>query len=139
MPRCCLLSLFLCLDAVPERLDFGGREIARIAEDMRVAADHLGGDGLDHVGKGESAFLLRHLRVVDHLQQQIAELVLEVELVAACDRVGNLIGLLDRIGRDRGEVLLQIPGAARTGRAERRHDLDQAGDVAGRLQRCKSP
>jgi hypothetical protein len=106
---------------------------------MRVAPDHLGGDGLDHVGKGEGALLLRHPGVIDDLKQEVAELVLEVDEITACDRVGDLIGLLDGIGRDRREILFQIPWAAGAGRAQRRHDLDQAGDVFGRLHRCKSP
>ena len=44
---------------------------------MRMAADRLLVDGLDHVGKGEGALLLGHARMEDHLQQQVAEFVLE--------------------------------------------------------------
>ena len=44
---------------------------------MRVAPDHLGGDGVGHIVEGEGALLLGHARVIDDLQQQIAQLVLE--------------------------------------------------------------
>ncbi|MNI91498.1 hypothetical protein D3C73_1491710 [compost metagenome] len=65
----------------------------------------------------------------DHLQQQVAELLAEIVHVVAFDRVGDLIGLLDRIGLDRREILLQIPGASGDGRTQRRHDIDQARNI----------
>ena len=71
----------------------------------------------------------RHARVIDDLQQEIAELVLELREIAALDRIRDLVGFLDRVGRDRAEVLLEVPRAAGARRAQRGHDLDQAGDV----------
>src|SRR3546814_4228749 len=38
---------------------------------------------------------------------------------------------LDGVGRDGGEVLLEIPGAAARGVAQPRHDGEQAGEGAG--------
>ena len=105
-----------------------------VAEDVRVAADHLGGDALGHRLEIEAAGLLRHLRVVDDLQQQVAELALELRHVAAPDRIGDLVGLLDRVGRDRGEVLLEVPGAAAVRVAQPRHHREQALDAACRSQ-----
>ena len=102
---------------------------------MRVAADHLFGDRLHHVAEGELALLLRHPGVVDHLQQKVAEFVAQVIQVATRDCVGNLIGLLDRVGSDGREILLDVPRTAGLGIAQGCHDLDQAGDVAGRLHR----
>ena len=90
---------------------------------------------LDHVAEIEGALLLRHAGVEDDLQQQIAELVLQVGEIVARDGVGDLVGFLERIGRDGPEILLQVPRAAAAGRAQRRHDLDQAGNVAGGLHR----
>ena len=83
-----------------------------VAEDMRMAADHLVGDRLDDVAESEFAGLLRHLRVIDDLQQQVAELLAQIVQVAARDRVGDLVGFLDRVGRDGRKVLLDVPGAA---------------------------
>src|SRR5205085_9532961 len=47
-------------------------------------------------------------------------------------RVGYLVGLLDRVGRDRRKVLLEVPRTACDRRAQRRHDLNEAGNIAGR-------
>ena len=91
----------------------GGRQIAvLVGEDMRVPADHLARDRLDHVAEGERVLLLRHAGVEHHLQQEIAEFVAEIVEIAARDGVDDLIGLLDRVGRDRRKVLLEVPGAA---------------------------
>ena len=97
---------------------------------MRVPADHLGGDGLDDAAEVECALLLRHLRVEHDLQQQVAELVAQIDQIAARNRVGHLVGLLERVGGDGLEILLEIPGAAGDRRPQRRHDFEQPGDVA---------
>ena len=100
---------------------------------MRMAADQLFGDGLDHVAEIEGALLLRHAGVKHDLQQQVAQFVPQVGEVAAGDRVGHLVGFFDGVGRDGREILLQVPRAAGAGRPQRRHDLHQPGDVAGGL------
>ena len=89
---------------------------------MRVSADHLARDGIDHVGEAEQRLLGRHLRMIDDLEQEIAELVLERVEVLARDRVGDLVSLLDGVGGDRREALLQVPRAASSGVAQARHD-----------------
>ena len=91
-----------------------------------MPADHFAGDGLDHVAERERALLLRHARVIDDLQQEIAELVAEIVEIAARNRLGDLIGFLDGVRRDRRKILLEVPRAAGHRRAQRRHDLDQA-------------
>ena len=95
----------------------GGLVPAVVAEDVRVAADHLVGDGAHHVVPGEGAGLLGHARVIDHLEEEVAELVAELGHVAARDGLGHLVGLLDGVGRDAVEVLLDVPGTAAPGRA----------------------
>ena len=95
-----------------------------------MPADELLGERLDDVAEIEGAFLFGHACVKDDLEQEVAELVLEVVAVAARDRVGDLIGFLDGVGRDGREGLLQVPGAAHARRAQPRHDLDQPADVA---------
>jgi hypothetical protein len=109
----------------------------RVAEDMRVAAHHLIGDAAGDVLESEGLLLLRHARVVDHLQQQVAELFLEVRHVAPGDGVGDLVSLLDGVRRDGVEALLQVPGATALGRAQPGHHLDQSvGLSAHCLTRC---
>ena len=83
--------------------------------------------------KRERALLLGHAGVEHDLQQQVAEFVPQVVEIAALDRVGDLVGFLDGVGRDGREVLLEVPRAAGLRRAQRRHDGDQSGDVAGGL------
>src|SRR3546814_2146535 len=70
-----------------------------------------------------------NLGVKDDLEQQVAKLVADRRGIAAGDRVRDLIGFLDRIGRDRREILRQIPFAAAVGIAQLSHDREQT--VAG--------
>ena len=79
---------------------------------------------VEHVVEREGAALLGDAGMIDDLELEIAELVLERVHVAAADRVGDLIGFLDRIGRDRLEALLAVPFAARLRIAQPGHDLD---------------
>ena len=60
------------------------------------------------------------------LELQVAELVGERVHVVARDRFGDLIGFLDRVGRDGREALLAIPFAAAHRIAQPAHDRDQA-------------
>ncbi len=62
----------------------------------------------------------------DDLEQQVAELLAQVGMVAAVDGVGDLIRLFDRVGRDAGEILGQIPVAAALRIAQGAHDRDEA-------------
>ena len=48
------------------------------AEHVRMAADHFVGDPRGDRLEVEAAGLLGHLRVIDHLEQQVAELALEI-------------------------------------------------------------
>ena len=94
-------------------LTSGGVDVAvLVGEHMRMPADHLARDGLDHVAERERVLLLRHAGVIDHLQQEIAEFVVEIVEIAARDGVGDLIGFLDGVGRDRRKILLEVPRAA---------------------------
>jgi hypothetical protein len=63
--------------------------------------------------------------MVDDLELEVAKLFPEVRHVAAADRVGDLIGFLDRVRRDRLERLLTVPFAAVHRIAQPAHDLGQ--------------
>jgi hypothetical protein len=97
-----------------------------VAEHMRMPADHLACHSLDDVAESECILLLRHAGVIDHLQQEIAEFILEVIKIAVGDGLGHLIGFLDGVGGDGRKVLLEVPGAAGHGRTQRLHHFDQA-------------
>jgi hypothetical protein len=67
----------------------------------------------------------------DDLEQQVAEFIAQGRHVFALDRLGDLVGLLQRIGQDGAEGLLQIPGTAVLGIAQARHDGDESVDRWG--------
>ena len=67
------------------------------------------------------------LGVQHHLQQQVAQFLGQVAVVAMADRIGHLVGLLEHVG-DQGAVgLLQVPGATGFGITQAAHHGDQFG------------
>ena len=112
---------FLGLDVFPQVM----AAMLGVAEDVRMPALHLVADAVDHVLEREMAGFLGHARMEDDLELQIAKLVGERVHVVARDRVGDLIGFLDRIGRDGLEGLDAVPFAAAHRIAQPAHDLDQ--------------
>src|SRR5262249_33965570 len=70
--------------------------------------------------------------VKHHLQQEVAKLVPQIIEITSLDRIRDLVGFLDGVRRYGGKILRQIPRAPGARRAQCRHDLDQADDVAGR-------
>lgn len=100
-----------------------------------MAAHQFSGDRFHDVAKIEGALLLRHPGVENDLQQQIPKLVLQPGKIITSDGIGDLIGFFERIGSDGAEILFQVPRASGAGRAQRRHDLYQARNVAGGLHR----
>ncbi len=115
------------LDRLPVTDLLLGRLVAAlVAEDMRVAGDQLVRDRPRHVREVEHPRLLGHPGVEHDLQQQVAELARQLVPGLPGDGVGDLVRLLDGVGGDRGEILLDIPGTAGRRIAQRRHDGDQA-------------
>ena len=78
---------------------------------MRVAADQLLAAVLGDRGEVARAALLEQQRQEVDLEEDVAELVEQLRVVAAVGRVGELVGLLDRVRDDRALVLLAVPGA----------------------------
>ena len=72
----------------------------------------------------EFAFLGRHLREENRLQQKVAEFFSEPGPVARVDRVQHLVGLFEQVRLDGVEGLLAVPRTAAR-RAQPGHDLDQ--------------
>ncbi|MNC66658.1 hypothetical protein D3C75_1170810 [compost metagenome] len=67
----------------------------------------------------------------DDLEQEVAQFDLQLLHVGALDGVGDLVGLLDRIGGNGREGLFDIPGATAVRIAQANHDLFQAIDGVG--------
>ena len=59
--------------------------------------DQLAVQMIEHIGDREVAFVGRHLRVEQHLQQQVAELFGQMRKVAPLDGVEDLVGLFERV------------------------------------------
>ena len=64
--------------------------------------------------------------------EKIAQFILQPGQVFVLDGAGDLIGFLDRVRRDGGESLLDIPRAAGLRIAQPAHDVEQGGDVGVR-------
>ena len=104
-----------------------------VSENVRMPPDHFGGDAFDNIAKIERTLLLCHLGVIDDLKQQIAQFLPQVIEVVPGNGVNNLVGFLEGVGRDGAEILLEVPRTAGFRGPQGRHDLDQAGNVLGRL------
>ena len=91
---------------------------------MGVAVDQLFAHPVHHIIEGELSGLPGHGRVEHHLEQHVAQLLLQVVHVHAVDGVGSLIGLLQHILPDGPVGLRHIPGAA-PGGPEQVHDPEQ--------------
>jgi hypothetical protein len=106
-----LALLLVRLDPLPVLTNPAGCLRLDVAEDVRVTANELlvdaPRDGLERSG---STFLQQEREEV-RLEQQVAELVLELRVVGGKGGVGDLVGLLDRVRNDRLRRLLAIPGA----------------------------
>ena len=77
-----------------------------------MPGDQLVGDAPGHVLHVEAGVLGgRDLGVEDHLQQQVAELLPEMIMVAGLDRLDRLGGLLDQVLHQRAMGLLGVPRA----------------------------
>ena len=103
-------------------------------EHVRVAGVELVVDAAGDVGEGELALLGGQHRVEHHLEQEVAELLLErLEagaglLVDVVDRLEHLVGLLEEVAGEAGVGLLAVPRALGPQRADQ---LVEARHLAG--------
>ena len=76
-----------------------------------MTADQLLGHVPRHRGEVAGAALLEQQRQEVDLEEDVAELVEQLGVIAALRRIGELVGLLDRVRDDRSLVLLAVPRA----------------------------
>jgi len=76
-----------------------------------VAADQLLAAAVGHRDQVAGAPLLGQQRQEVDLEQDVAQLVDQLGVVAGVRGVGQLVGLLDGVGDDRALVLLAVPRA----------------------------
>ena len=117
------------LDAVPQIRRHELFTPGRVLENVRMPPDHLARNGVHNVTEGEARLLGCHLRVIDDLQEEIAEFVLEPVEIAPRDSVCDLVSFLDCVGCDGGEALLHVPRTPGLGIAQARHDGEEFVDV----------
>src|SRR5690606_1776574 len=98
------------------------------------AGFHLVRDRSGHIVEREMAGFLGHARMEHDLQQQIAEFAAQFRHVVARNRVGDFVGFLDRIGRDRRESLRDVPFASVLRITEAGHDREEAVELFGHLE-----
>ncbi|MNN07168.1 hypothetical protein D3C81_1199860 [compost metagenome] len=124
---------FLGLQLFPALLDCRFLQLAHvrravqvaIGEHVWMAAHQLVGNAVDHLVETEALLFAGQLRVVDDLEQQVAELLAQVGEVATLDGVGDFIGFFQGVGDDARVVLLQVPRAAMLRIAQARHQVQQ--------------
>jgi hypothetical protein len=92
---------------------------------MRMTPFHLVRYGQRNILESKETRFLCDAGMKHDLKKKIAELVLERGGIAARNRVGHLVGFLDRVGRDRRKILLTIPWTATLRVAQPRHDGEQ--------------
>ena len=115
----------LVLPCFPDDIDIFRLVRLRIAEDVGMAADHFLRHAAHHVVEGKQSRFLRHLCVVDDLQQQIAQFIAQAFHVADLDRIRDLVSFLDRVRGDAAKILRKVPRAAAVRVAQRRHDAQE--------------
>ena len=99
---------------------------------MRMPPLHFLRDSRGDILKPEMPGFLRHSGMEHDLQQQIAEFVFQGRHVVPLDRIGDLVGLLDRIRRDRRESFVPGPRDSHFPIAQPGHNGQQTIDRAGR-------
>ena len=95
---------------------------------MGVAEDELFADAVGHGVQIEATGLLLHKGVEHHLEQHVAQLLLQVLGAALVDGLHGLIGLLQEIAADGLVGLLRVPGAP-AGRPQEADNLLQVLDA----------
>ena len=99
------------LDRVPVAQHLAGVLDLDVGEDVRVPADQLLAHVLGDLGQRAAAALLEQQREEVDLEEDVAELVEQLGVVAGVGRRGELVGLLDGVRDDRALVLLAVPRA----------------------------
>ncbi len=122
------LALF-GLDHLPGDILFIGGTVTNITENMRMAADQFFAHAGRHVVEIEQAHFFGDARMKNHLEQQVAQFLLQVAQIVALDGIGHLVGFLDGVGRDGIEGLFLVPRAAGFRIAQPSHDFQQAFDA----------
>ena len=100
----------------------------RFSENVRMTADKLFANSPDDVVELEGLSFACHLRVHDHMKQQIAKLFPQIGILRQVDRLNSFTALLAERLAQTLVSLLAIPGTA-PGRTKTGDNFPQPGDV----------
>jgi hypothetical protein len=79
---------------------------------VRVTPDHLRDQASGHRLDIEAPFLLGDHDLEGEMQKEVSQLVYRGGIVARLDRVRDLVGFLDQVGKERARSLLAVPGTS---------------------------
>ncbi len=99
----------LFLDLFPLLQDLCRILRALFTKNVRMPPHHLVVHLANHVGNAKPPLFLRNLRMKHNLQQQIPHLFRKLRVIAALQRLQNLVSLLDQISSQRRVRLLFVP------------------------------
>ncbi len=120
--HCAIGILLRSFDALPVAQHILRPVDLHIGEDMRVAAHKLAAYTRQHIAQVKLPTLGSDLGMDHHLHQQIAQLLAQIQPVAAVQGFEHLIGLLENAGLQRLMRLFPIPRAT-TGGTQASRDL----------------
>ena len=106
-----LAALVLALDLLPPLAHTACRPRLGVAEDVRVARDELRVDAARRRLEIARTALLEQQREEVRLEEQVADLVEQLRVVAGKRGVRDLVGLFDGVRDDRAGRLLAVPRA----------------------------
>jgi hypothetical protein len=104
-------ALVLALQLLPALAHAAGGTRLGVAEHVRMARDQLRVDTARDALEIPRSALLEEQREEVRLEEQVADLVEQLRVVVGKRRVGDLVGLLDRVRHDRARRLLAVPRA----------------------------
>jgi hypothetical protein len=125
----CLL-FFSGLDLQPLAPEISFRGNLFVAKNMGVAADHLGGDPLDHLGQTESLLFLVEPGQKDDLKKQVTQLLPDIVQVVTGQGLQQFMGFFQQIMLEAFRGLFAVPGAA-VGSPESINQGDKFGEGGG--------
>ena len=100
------------LRSLPALFHLAGRaQLSRRIKDVRMAPNELLVDRAGDAREISPPLVLQQQREEERLEEEVAELVLELARIAGDRGVRHLVGLFDRVRDDRLRRLLAIPGA----------------------------
>lgn len=103
----------------------------RIEEKMRVEEDNIMSDGLKEVKKGKIEMLLRNQGMEEEMQKKIEKLIEKVINIVELNGVEKIIGLLESIGRDGEEIMIDIKREKSLGIEKGGNDLKKKINIEG--------